>query len=530
MGSFFNPGNEGYRQMLASSTYVDKSGVISLLNPRIGVTDSKYVCVSRARRFGKTWTADMLAAYYSRGCDSQALFGGQQIAKDPGFAAHLNAHDVVHLNIAYFYRLEKGNIEKALENLTEKVVSEIAAWYPDLIFGHKSELSASLMELSAHTKVQIVFIIDEWDHILRDTASPTAHKAYIEFLNQLLRDQAYVGLCYMTGILPIKKYKGQSSIGFFKEYSMLQPKQFAPFMGFTDTDVHALCDKHGKSYELMKSNYDGYRMGTEAAVYCPLSVASAIQEGDYAGYWGRTDTFESLSGLISRNFGGLRDDVVRLLSGERVAIDTFGYQNDLNDVANRDDVFTALAHMGYLGFSGTGESAGEVFIPNWEVAKQYQTAVSRIGTPRVSQLIAQSEKLLKATWEKDGGFVAAHLDEAHALETSVLRYHDENSLACTIDIAYYAAKEYYATFRELPTGKGFADVAFLPRGGYPGKPAMLVELKWHKKATSAIDQIKNKRYPQHIADLNPGETLLLVGINYDKKTKKHTCLIEELRT
>jgi hypothetical protein len=274
----------------------------------------------------------------------------------------------------------------------------------------------------------------------------------------------------------------------------------------------------------MKSNYDGYKYEGLGSVFCPLSVTSAARERSYESFWNKTDTFESLSDLIAMDFYGLKGDVIKILAGESVTINTARCQNDLGNVASRDDVFTALAHLGYLGFNETGEFTGEVFIPNWEVAKQYEIAVEEIGLPQVAKLIDQSKKLLQATWDLDGDFVAERLDEVHALESSVLNYNDENSLACAVLIAYFAAKEYYLTFRELPAGKGFADVVFLPNGAYPAKPALLVELKWNSSAESAIDQIKRKQYPPHLQ--NYKGTLLLVGLNYDKKTKKHKCLIE----
>ncbi|MDR0355941.1 MAG: AAA family ATPase, partial [Deltaproteobacteria bacterium] len=223
MGIYLNPDNEDFTEILDSPTYVDKSGLISLLNPRISRKSLKYLCVSRARRFGKTWTADMLKAYYSLGCDSRALFEKLAVAADPSFAEHLNAYDVVHMDMAKFYLAADKDVGKTIRSLTEEVANEIYRQYPDVLFGKNKALNFTLGNLFAHTHRKIIFIVDEWDHILRDRRDKTSQKQYLEFVRLLFRDQSYVGLCYMTGILPIRKYDGQSGLGFFQERSMIRP-------------------------------------------------------------------------------------------------------------------------------------------------------------------------------------------------------------------------------------------------------------------------------------------------------------------
>jgi len=277
MGTYLNPGNKSFIGSLNSPTYVDKSGIISLLNPLIEVKDQKYLCISRARRFGKTWTADMLKAYYSKGCDSSALFDLSKISQDPTYREHLNTHDTISLNIAFFYRGANENIETMKRSITDSLVREIEEEYPEARLVDKSNLAVCLQSLYTHTGRAFIFILDEWDHVLRETSNEKDHRTYINFLNLLFRDQEYVGLCYMTGILPIKKYRGQSSIGFFNEYSMISPGKFAAYSGFTEEEVSALCEQHHMDFELMKSNYDGYQMGKLGSVYCPLTVNSATQ-------------------------------------------------------------------------------------------------------------------------------------------------------------------------------------------------------------------------------------------------------------
>jgi RecB family endonuclease NucS len=146
------------------------------------------------------------------------------------------------------------------------------------------------------------------------------------------------------------------------------------------------------------------------------------------------------------------------------------------------------------------------------------------------EAIQASDMLLKATINMDCDAVAAGLDAVHMANTSILNYNDENALACVITLAYYNAMNEYTIHREQPAGKGYADMVFLPRK-YSNYPAMVVELKMNQSAESALAQIKERRYVEALrsyTDNNASAKILLVGVNYDKETKEHTCVIEEL--
>ncbi|MDR0355630.1 MAG: AAA family ATPase [Deltaproteobacteria bacterium] len=439
MGKYFNPDNIDFRRKLASPVYVDKSGLISLLNPRIGVKDDKNLCVSRARRFGKTWTADMLKAYYSRGCDSRALFEKLAVAADPSFAKHLNDYDVVHVNMAEFYLAADRDVERTIRIITEKVGNEIYGQYPDVRFDQNDALSFTLADLFEHAHRKIIFIVDEWDHILRDRPDHASQKRCLDFLCLLFRDKGYVGLCYLTGILPMRRLIGASDACFFTDRSVIKPHEFAPFVGFTEAEVLDLCLKFDMDFEMMKSWYDGYRYENVGSVFCPLSVTSAIEKRDYDDYWNQAGAFETVRDLMNKDFRGLRDAAVKLLAGESVKADSGSCLNDLNDLGNSNDVLTILAHLGYLSFASKEWSEGQAFIPNWETARQFAAAVQGADLPGVRELIGDSKKILEATWRLDGAFVAEKLDEVRALETSILRYDDEISLARLICLAYFAA-------------------------------------------------------------------------------------------
>lgn len=190
---------------------------------------------------------------------------------------------------------------------------------------------------------------------------------------------------------------------------------------------------------------------------------------------------------------------------------------------SRDDVMTLLVHLGYLAYDAEREG---VLIPNREIEIEFANAIEGADWGEIVRLLSESEGLLEATLEGNESIVAKAIDTAHMEATSILAYNNENALSCVISLAYYSAKRYYTFIRELPTGKGFADIVLLPGRNYPDKPAVLVELKWDESADSAIGQIKERKYVKALEGYQGN--LLLVGINYDKESKKNQCKIEKL--
>jgi hypothetical protein len=201
-------------------------------------------------------------------------------------------------------------------------------------------------------------------------------------------------------------------------------------------------------------------------------------------------------------------------------VNTNKFQNDISIVKSRDDVLTVLIHLGYLSYDW---NKNQCYIPNLEVAGEMQNAVEDTKWTNVVETLQQSEQLLQATLNGDAEAVVQGVEAAHDDNTSILSYNNENSMASVLSIAYYYAKNDYVFHRELASGKGFADLVLLPRKNVTS-PALVLELKYDKDADTAITQIKRKKYPAKVAQ-HTGE-LLLVGINYDKDTKTHSCLIE----
>ncbi|NBL01097.1 MAG: AAA family ATPase, partial [Erysipelotrichia bacterium] len=364
-----------------------------------------------------------------------------------------------------------------------------------------------------------IFIIDEWDCIFREfKQDQKAQEKYLDFLRDLLKDQSYVELCYMTGILPIKKYGTHSALNMFDEISMIQPESYSKFMGFCEEEVKALCEKHHVDFNTMQDWYDGYHLENHVSIYSPRSVTASIQSGYFRNYWSQTEVYDALQVYIDLNMDGLKDDIIAMIAGNKISIDILSFQNDMTTFHSKDDVMTLLIHLGYLAYDTENK---KVYIPNNEVKDTFITSIKSSHWDKVSEMFKNSKALLEATWNMESDKVANYIQTSH-YETSILQYNDENALSYTISLAYIVAKDYYTIVREFPTGKGFVDIAFIPK---KDKPAMLIELKYDQEVETGMTQIKNKQYPKGLEHYK--DNLLLVSISYDKQSKEHTCIIEK---
>ena len=522
MGIYLNPGNKGFWESIRSKIYVDKTGLIAYTNELIN-TKEKYVCVSRPRRFGKSMALEMLAAYYCCSYDSSDLFKGFEIEKDETFRKYLNKYDVIYLNMQQF--LIEAVEGKVTEYLEQEVLEDLYDAYGEVLRGNIVGLAAALRKIYVKTEKQFIFLVDEWDCVMRERQDSEAmQKQYLDFLRNLLKDQPYVALAYMTGILPVKKYGQHSALNMFYEYSMTNQKELEKYTGFTEEEVKELCERFDMNFEETSSWYDGYMFKKYQHIYNPRSVVEAMRFQDFSNYWTSTETYEALKIYMDMDFDGLRSVIVHLLGGGRVRVNTWSFQNDMRNFKTKDDILTLLIHLGYLGYDSVKK---EVFIPNKEIIEEYENAMSVGGWSEVMRILKASEKLLEDTLNGNAESVAEALDQAHTEAASVLTYNDENSLACAIGLAYYSARADYRLIREMPTGRGFADIVFLPLPSV-GKPALIVELKYDKTARSALQQIKDRQYTQALE--NYTGSILLVGVNYDKdkKAKQHSCIIEKI--
>ena len=525
MGRFVNPDSSAFQVALNSRIYVDKTGLIEYTNSVLDTTNA-YICNSRPRRFGKSYAANMLAAYYSKGADAEQMFSGLRISQAPDFKKHLNKYDVIHIDIQWFLA-NCEDVNKVVAFIANSVLDELRALYPEVLSQETGSLPDALSRVKERTGQKFVVIIDEWDAIIRDDAiTETVQDEYLNFLRGMFKGvepTKYIQLAYLTGILPIKKEKAQSAVNNLDEFTMLQADELAPYIGFTEDEVKSLCEEYHRDFDKVKKWYDGYLLNGYQ-VYNPKAVVSVMTKGKFRSYWSETGSYEVVVPLICMNYDGLKNAIIEMLSGSAVNVNTATFKNDPARIQNRDDVLTYLIHLGYLGYDEENETA---FVPNEEIRQELITAVRSSNWDELIAFQQESRKLLAATLSMDEKQVAAEIDKIHSEYSSAIRYNDENSLSSTITIAYLGAMQYYfKPVRELPTGRGFADFIFIPKPEYKNTyPALVVELKWNQDTTTALQQIKNKRYPESI--LNYTGEIFLVGINYDKTSKEHQCRIEK---
>ena len=521
MGIFINIGNMGF-QSARNGDYVDKSGLIRIVNKTIN-SERRFSCVTRCRRFGKSMAAKMLCAYYDQSCDSRHLFADLEIANDPDFERYLNKYPVIYLDMTAF--VTRFHNESIVEHIEAELRIDILETFPEVKVKETDDLMGCLIRIAAATGQQFIMIIDEWDAICREfTPGTSAMDTYVNWLRRMFKEVNAVNVfaaVYMTGILPIKKYRTESALNNFQEYSMVEPRRMSPFFGFTKDEVRTLAEQHNMPFTELEKWYDGYQIGDEPSMFNPNSVMQAIDAGRCRSFWASTGAFDTVANYINMNYEGLKDDIIQMLAGGRCHVDPTGFQNDMSVVTSRDDVLTVLIHLGYLSYDW---SKSECYIPNREVSGEMVNAVKANNWTHLSEAIEKSRLLLQATLDGDEEAVAKGVDAAHDENTSILSYNDENSLACVLSIAYYYAKNDYIMHRELATGKGFADIVLIPRKNVDS-PAIIIELKVNKDADSAIDQIRRKEYPAKVEEY--ADRLLLVGINYDRETKQHTCRIEK---
>ena len=556
MGQYLNPGSQRYQMTVDSKIFVDKTEMIQYLNSILN-TQQRFVSVSRPRRFGKSIAADMVCAYYDREANDRELFEKRLLAKCPPintaseeitWDGYLGKFDVIRIVMTKFVK-KNVTVREALEKMQRLVIRDYKKAYPDVALFDENDLIQTLDDVYAENDRQVVIVIDEWDAFFRERKDDKeGQKEYLDFLRDLLKDNAHVALAYMTGILPIKKYGKHSALNMFTEYSMMFPRELAPYTGFTEDEVKELTSEYGRDYERIKDWYDGYVVSdiippdpeykdqlitgetpqsVKYALYSPLSVVEATTTGKIIDYWNKTETFEALAEFINMNLDGLKDAVALLMDGGRLKVDTSTYQNDMTTFTGRDDVLSLLIHLGYLGFD---DEKSEVYIPNREILDEFKSSTKDHEWVDAFASFRTSLELVKATWAEDSDKVVELLEKAHNRADNKT-YNDEAALSYAILYAYYAAEKYYTMLPELDAGKGYADRVYIPRPQYADKPVLIIELKYEKDADGAISQIKRQQYPERLSAYKGN--ILLVGINYNRDAKNtsdefkhHTCEIE----
>ena len=551
MGNILNPDKDnsfiGLVKAKDCRVFVDKTDFIAKTNALLN-TDGKFIAITRPRRFGKTVTADMLLAYYSKAYTGQNIFDKLEIANKPSYAEHLNKYNVLYIDmnsirdsyIAYTEDedLQVKGVTSIVDYLQYSVIEELKEnkEYANILSESrkvgKKNLSSALNEICNHTKEQFILIMDEWDLICREYRNePELLEKFIEVMRGLFKSdkgQACFALAYLTGILPIKKYNSQSALNVFKEYNMLRPVPYEEYFGFTEEEVAEIVKlpQCKISHQELKEWYEGYKLNG-IDIYNPNSVVSAVSDGKCKSYWSGTSSNEEVVRLINMDFDGVKNDILNLIEGDEVTFSCANFQNDMVTLKDKNDVFSLLVCLGYLGCSETKNQFRKVaYVPNTEIKAVLMDIVREQNWYERMETIKRSENLLKAIRELDGSTVATIIQELHnSSAVSLLDYNDEESLTyCVMTGLLWSTLDDYSYHREEQAGKGRVDLVYEPLTRR--HPLILIEFKYDGSTEEAIAQIKTqeyfKRYTKQYRDI------IIVGINYSTKSKEHQCLIEKL--
>ncbi|MGN0000468.1 MAG: AAA family ATPase [Marinilabiliaceae bacterium] len=540
MGIYVNPGNTKFIKKLNSKIYVDKSLMINELNELIE-TDDGFVCMSRARRFGKTMMTNLMSAYYSKNCDSREIFERLKLSKQEGWDRYLNSINVIQIDLQSFYSDAKDK-SQTIQILQNNVVEELREQFPNVEVPTSSSIAKALSIIHKELSETFVIIIDEYDVLIRDRNVPASLcNEYIEFLNALFKSnttQEAISLAYLTGILPILRETVQSKLNNFAEYTMLKPGPFAQYFGLTSKEVKEICQKHNVDFEMCKLMYDGYSFKKSRKELCqpdddgeplihifnPYSVVQAVTQDEFSNYWTTTSALESITLYIDANIAGIQDDIKSMLKEEKgIKINVRLYNNNVEHFTTKDEVFTYLIHLGYLAYDPTN---GTCHIPNGEIKQAWLDIISKsTGFEAIRQMLDTGRALIEATENGDFEAVAKALDDSHADISNPLTYNRESSMQSAILMAYFYARKDYLVFSELASGSGYADVVLVPT--FVQKPVIIIELKKDGEPSTAIEQIKTRNYA-HAFRYHSGREAVLVGVTYDAESKQHRCLIERV--
>ncbi len=521
MSNFLNLDNQLFKFSINSKIFIDKSNLIKYCNEMISTND-RFMCVTRPRRFGKTMALSMLNAYYSKGCDSKDIFDKLNISKDESYPKHLNKHNVLFIDMAGLYTALK-NVDDFMDELERKILKDLTKKYNNIdLVGYS--VPDAIKEIKSETGETFIFLIDEWDVIFREEENNTKLiDAYIKFLRSLFKSatiSACIDLVYMTGILPIKRYKSESALNMFREYNMIRPWGLESCFGFTEEETKKLCLEYNMDFKLIKEWYDGYHL-KNTEIYNPKSVCEALLSGVCIDYWVNTTARESVMEYMNYDNGALKDLITRMVVGEEINVDVRDFDNDLTNIDSTDAALTVLIHLGYLAYD---ETSGKCYIPNHEIKDEFIISMNKLKWTDIYNHISSSEELLERTLEGDTEFINETLDRNHNELATIFNKNKEDVLGIIVYISYYNAKKYYEIIKEANTTKGRADLVFKPRDNT--HIPFIIELKADDRADKAIEQIKNKEYFDTLGDYHG--KVMLIGINYNSKTLKHDSKIETI--
>ncbi|MCD8028571.1 MAG: ATP-binding protein [Erysipelotrichaceae bacterium] len=496
---------------LDNKVYIDKSLLIEEINPYIN-TGENCICITRPRRFGKTYNANMLAAYYTIGYDSKKLFDSLKISQCDDYLKNLNQYNVIYIDFSKGAG-QSNSYQEYISMIKDKLQEDLISQYQITIKSYDH-----VYDWFDKTDDSFIFILDEWDSIFyKDFMEEKDKIDYLEFLKDLIKDKSYVVLAYMTGVLPIAKYSSGSALNNFTEYNFINDTNFTDFFGFNDDEVRNLCTKYPNiTYEELEYWYDGYYGENEKKLFNPRSVSNAFRNGICRSYWTETGPMSEIADCIKNNVDAVKKDIVQLVSGIPVKIKLEGYSATDKELKTRNNILSAMVIFGFLTYY-----TGCLYIPNHELMLKYEQVLSQKNMGGVHDVVKRSEQILEATFIQDEVTLAKMIEEAHDKEIDLFSYNNENSIACLLTLCYLKARDDYKISREDKTGKGRCDMIFRPINN---GTAIIIELKINDTPESAIQQILDKNYIQEVEN---NSEILLVGISYNKKDKIHKCKIKK---
>lgn len=533
---------EAFKAVATGKYFVDKSEILQEIIPSMG-TEERFFCITRPRRFGKTVTANMIAAFFGKAADIEAaeaaktVFQRLKINSFDGFQEYLHQYEVIYIDFSRVSR-DCTSYAQYMKRIQDGLNQDLMEAFPDFPEHRLSIQNAvwdNLQAIFEKTKTRFVFVLDEWDALFHmDFANKGNEKDFLRFLRSLFKGQVYVEFAYMTGVLPIAKYSSGSELNMFKEYDMATKKKFCEYFGFSDAEVDQLfaayqrTSRNGKiTREELAEWYDGYFTAAGHRLYNPRSIVCALTDDQIGSYWTSSGPYDEIFYYIRNNIEDVRDDLVLMIAGECVVVKLQGYAAVSTELITKNQIYSAMVVYGLLTYEN-----GAVSIPNRELMEKFnELLLTKDSLGYVHHLAKESEKMLKATLRGNTDTMAEILKYAHDTESTIFSYNSEIELSAVVNLVYLVARDRYRVEREDKAGEGFVDFIFYPE--YRNEDALILELKIDSTPEEAIEQIKNKRYALRFrGKLGEREKytgrVLAVGISYDRKTKEHFCGVEVL--
>lgn len=536
MGMFLNskaPFQE-YEKRRKKKYFVDKTALLEEILPLCEL-EEPYLCFTRPRRFGKSVMAYMMVAFFEKGVNAKPIFDGLHISHSEYYTKYLNQYHVIFIDFSRTPR-KCTTYEQYIDRIEDGINEDLMKVYPDMDIDINDSVPDVLLRITEETQDKFIFVMDEWDAVFHmDFISEENRKQYLLFLKNLLKNQSYVECAYMTGVLPISKYSSGSELNMFVEYDMTTTNRFSEYFGFLNCEVDALFERYKKENKNptikrddLRIWYDGYYTVSGEKIYNPRSIVCALADNQIRSYWTSSGPYDEIFYYVKHNIKEIRDDLVLMISGEGIRTRIEEYAAASMELKSKSEIYSAMVVYGLLTYKD-----GRVYIPNREIMEQFnRLLLEKESLGYVYRLARESEKMLRATLQKDTKTMAEILEFAHDTESPVLSYNSEIELSSVVNLVYLAARDAYRIEREDKAGKGYVDFIFYPE--QKEDDAIILELKVNDTPEHAIAQIKEKKYQlRFLGKLGekPKYTgkILAVGISYDKESKKHFCKVEELK-